>query len=104
MRLTNLDYPTVGGETDAETLAWFRWLDRQACAIVCKKRDAIWAAFDTSMISEDGLFWLWRVSLGQQKQTARALMDASRAKTEAWAARQAATMAELDTFLSSEAV
>jgi hypothetical protein len=100
MRLTSLTFPTVGGETDAETLAWFRSIGKQERAIICGRRDAAWAAFDPSAISEDALFYLWRISLGEQKVTARSLMDARRAKAEAFAVASQSAMDELDAFLA----
>lgn len=100
MRLTSLAFPTVGGETDAETLAWFRSIGRQERAIVCGKRDAAWSVFDPSVISEDALFHLWRISIGEQKVTARRVMDARRAKADDAAVRSQANLDELDAFLS----
>lgn len=69
--------PSVGGHTDAETLAWFRARPKHKNSQTMKMRDAAWARVDAgdTTLSRDQLFWLFKVSIGARKRQAAAMLE-----------------------------
>ena len=72
--------PSVGGHTDAETLAWFRARPKHQNAKTMRMRDAAWARVDAGdrTFSPDQLFWLFKISVGDRKRQAASLLEASK--------------------------